>query len=75
MMQAAEWIHDSKPPRFGGPLFSQVWLYDGSVRLVRRVGDESMSITPGEFVYADNRFPLAQALCDLGRVVAWRPVA
>lgn len=70
-----DWIHDSKPPRFDGPLFAQVWLDDGSLRLVRRIGNESMSITPGEFVYADNRHPMAQALCDLGRVVAWRPVA
>jgi hypothetical protein len=70
-----DWIHDSKPPSFGGPLFCQVWLDDGSLRLVRRVGDESRSITPGEFVYADNRHPTAQALCDLRRVLAWRPVA
>ena len=69
-----DWIHDSKPPRFGGALFSQVWLDDGSVRLVRRVGNESMSITPGMFVYADNRCQIAQALCDLDRVIAWRPV-
>jgi hypothetical protein len=73
--EALEWIHDSKPPRFSGPLFCQVWLDDGSVRLLRRVGDESRSITPGEFVYADNCHPLAQSLCDLGRVVAWRPAA
>jgi hypothetical protein len=73
--EALEWIHDSKPPRFSGPLFCQVWLDDNSVRLLRRVGDESRSITPGEFVYADNCHPLAQSLCDLGRVVAWRPAA
>ena len=69
-----DWIHDSKPPRFDCSLFSQVWLDDGSVRLVRRVGSESTTISPGEYVYADNRHPMAQALCDLSRVVAWRPV-
>ena len=70
-----DWIHDSKPPRFGGPVFSQVWMNDGSVRSVRRVGNESMSITPGEFIYTDNCHQTAQAICSLERVMAWRPVA
>jgi hypothetical protein len=71
----SEWIPESKPPRFDSPLFAQVWLDDDSVRLVRRVGNDSRSITPGEFVYTDTRHPLAQAIYDLDRVMAWRPVS
>lgn len=68
-----DWIHYGKPPRFFGHVFYQVWLDDGSLRSVRRVKGDSLRITPGEFVYTDANSPFAQAICDLGRVVAWRP--
>lgn len=70
-----DWIHDSKPPRFGTVQRCEVWMGDGSVRHVRQIGNESLSLDQGTFVYTDNRHPLANAICDLRDVQAWRPEA
>ena len=66
-----EWIHDARLPRYDDIHTFQVWIYDG-VRTVRRVGNESMSLTPGTLVYTDCTHPMQNVICHELDVKAWR---
>lgn len=71
-MTQSEWIH-APLPRYGDLHTFEVW--DGSaVRMVRRVGNESRSITPGTLVYTDCVHPLQNVLACDADVVAWRMI-
>jgi hypothetical protein len=69
-----DWIHEGTPQPFSAVKYAETWMDDGSVRRIKQIGPDSTWITPGTFVFTDNNNPWAQALCDMSRVRAWRPV-
>jgi hypothetical protein len=66
-----DWIHAGRPPITDDIREYQVWLGD-QVRRVRRIGNRSMSLTPGTLVFTDCRHPMDQAICHEPRIMAWR---
>jgi hypothetical protein len=50
----------------------QVWMADGSLRTVRRIGNRSHFLTPGTLAFTDCTHPLQNLWCDESRIVGWR---
>ena len=49
----------------------EVWI-DNYVRTVRRIGDNSLSLTPGTLVFTDCTHPAQNVLCHEPLIKAWR---
>jgi hypothetical protein len=67
-----DWEVDERMPRYDDIREFEVWLSDGSVRTVRRVGGKSNYYTPGTLVFLDCTHPMQNALCDEDRIMGWR---
>lgn len=67
-----DWIIGSKPRRFDDANAFDLWMRDGSVRRARRVGNESLNITPGTLIFTDCQHPLQNVVCDERDVQGWR---
>jgi hypothetical protein len=67
-----EWLIGSKPSQFDDIHDFELWMDDGSIRLARRVGNRSDSLTPGTMAFTDCRHPLQNVICDESRIQAWR---
>ena len=66
-----DWEHEGKPPRFDDIREYEVWIYD-TVRSVRRIGNKSLSLTPGSLVYTDCVHPEQNVICYEPDIQAWR---
>lgn len=71
MTNEMDWEHEGKPPKFDDINVYQVWV-NGYVRLVRRVGNRSMFLSPGTLAFVDCNHPLQNVICDEKQVQAWR---
>lgn len=67
-----EWIIGAKPRPFDNIHDFELWMDDGHVRRARRVGNRSLSITPGTMVFTECKHPLSNVICDESRIRAWR---
>lgn len=72
MNHVTEWEVDERMPRFDDMRLFEVWLRDGSLRTVRRIGNRSQHFTPGLLVFTDCIHPLQQAICDEDLILGWR---
>lgn len=68
----SEWEIEERMPRFDDMREFNVWLVDGSVRTVRRIGNRSHFLTPGSLAFTDCTHPMQNVLCDESNVVGWR---
>jgi len=67
-----EWIMVGKPRTFDDIHDFELWMDDGSVRKAHRVGNQSMSLTPGTMAFTDCTHQLSNVICDESRIRAWR---
>ncbi len=68
-----EWIHGASLRPFDDIHIFEVWIY-GNVRRVCRIGNESLSITPGTLVYLDCTHAAQNVICYEPNIQAWRIV-
>ena len=68
------WELEGKPPQFDDLHEYQVWI-EGVVRNVRRIGNRSMSLTPGTLVYTDCNYPIQNCICYEPAIEGWRLAA
>lgn len=67
-----EWQIDLRMPRFDDVHEYEVWMRNGAVRRVRRIGNRSTHYSPGILVYTDCTSPMQNAWCDEEDVIGWR---
>ncbi len=66
-----EWEVQERMPKYNDINEFEVWV-DGNVRSVRRVGNWSLSITPGTLVFTDCTQPMQNVLCHEPLIQGWR---
>lgn len=67
-----EWEVNEAMPKYDDLREFEVWLSNGSVRTVRRIGNRSTLYSPGTLVFTDCTHPQQNVLCDEENVIGWR---
>jgi len=69
-----DWEIDEKMPKFNDIDIFEVWIY-GQVRKVKRVGNNSLFLSPGTLAFIDCTHPEQNVICDERDVRGWRMVS